>query len=1567
MQSGVFNPGKTSNLARLICTGLLYFFGLAAFGLAEIPVQVKLSRPGTLILEVSIDSIWFDQNNHIRSFPVLPEYQKPGFPVLPVISEVLVGVPATATIQIFSGKTRKISAITPVIAGVEAAKGINFQKPVTEWSGGKFPSKPVFLHSTKSIDPQQASVIKIFPVRYENNHLQWTNRLTIRLTWEAIDRVFIPRLLSRTRLKDLNPQRRERAKGFNHSIPAYQFSENIARITLDTTGWYALTKSELADSGLSLRGVDPRTFRLWNREKEILLFIEGEEDGSFDTGDRIIFYGERNPAPEGAPYRNNFYTAENVYWLTWGAERGLRYLPESAYPDRPPDQVFRPTTYAYSEHIERDEYFDRLGSMGLHRQWDTFDHFFMTPPVHAGTAVDFEIVLPNPEISNTLDFKVQLEIQGITASTHKIQFLFNDRLIGNASWTGQQSFRLNGGQGQDYLRPGKNTVTILNLENADQSNRYDQVYLNWIEVTFNRQYAAYEDEIVFTRDGKLPVITQFEVSGFSSPRIYIFKAGVSRLQDFIVVRDTRDQTYTAVLQDYISGEAPEYHAFEESKLRTVAHITPADPLEPNLPSGGKSYVIIAPDSFRTVLEPLAVYHNGVIIDVEDIYRQYSGGVTTPYAIKSFLTDAYRNWTPRPEAVLIALQGKWFGFGGGAGPAGDFIPAMKIQTVGFGAVASDFWFANVEGDDLVPEFAIGRFPARNREELETMVAKTLTYLTRDFQSWENNVLMIGGYETTFKDQSETLIRRIIEQDYFPTRLYIDKYSEGGVFFGNTDSLLAYFNRGVSYVNFFGHGGGAVWGDRSLFTLEDLESLANGTKQPFVTSMTCFTGDVTNPNALGRRMMSFENGGAVAWFGSAGVGWIINDYLLLQPLQRLIFSEREMGIGEMINQAKIEFLAANDDFPDIAVSQVYQFNLTGDPALVLRRPLPTELTVVPADPEPGTALQLTLAYSGVDSLTLAIYDDRLFPVDRRWIPDGGGPSITYEMPDTLNPGRHRINVAYKKQGSLYRSGAAMTVSGSLVQIMEVSPARPTAADSIRVRTRAQDRQGIDSVQLWVNGSFRSNMIGVGDHEFELETPLPPQPPGSIISLQSRVVDGQGNVAFSPEKQVKIAQLPDMKPVDMRFVVDERISLQAGVQNLTGGAGEVTVEFQREVSGAWKSLGVDSLYFTGKGKSSAAVSGAFPVGIQTYRVITTADEPLSDRNNDTLIAVLETPAFWVTPELGTTENLSSHGIVGLGGVGLEIPSGTVSASFVITLRNLQVAAPITQPEFVPDTLDPRRLGLEIVSDTGDEYTVSWTVPNGVTEQTRLFRFYDEFDTWLPVEMRILSDSLLRFTGSGSGKYAFFVSGDVVPPRIEATVNGQRFLHDGYVSASPLIALTVQDHNGIDHRSPSIDIWINNREAGKEIISQVNGKPNILGVQLSPTFTVMDSTLAVVVHDATGNPSDTLRLEFIVREKLDLIDYGNYPNPFKDQTRFAYELTETVDEFSLEIYTVAGRRIRNFTTASTLTDLDPRAGAYHEIIWDGRSANGDFVANGVYFYRMKARKGKTVIERRGKVAKAR
>ena len=150
-------------------------------------------------------------------------------------------------------------------------------------------------------------------------------------------------------------------------------------------------------------------------------------------------------------------------------------------------------------------------------------------------------------------------------------------------------------------------------------------------------------------------------------------------------------------------------------------------------------------------------------------------------------------------------------------------------------------------------------------------------------------------------------------------------------------------------------------------------------------------------------------------------------------------------------------------------------------------------------------------------------------------------------------------------------------------------------------------------------------------------------------------------------------------------------------------------------------------------------------------------------------------------------------------------------------------------------------------------------------------------------------------------------------------------------------------------------------------NGIGKLKTINLSPNLSVMDTSIGIILADKLNNISDTLILKFKISENLELYDYGNFPNPFKDQTRFAYELTENVDEFSLTIFTVDGRIIRKFDSSSSVSEIDLDFGGFHEIIWDGKDEWGDFVGNGVYFYRMMIQSNDNEIISIGKIGKTR
>src|SRR4029077_20416560 len=85
-----------------------------------------------------------------------------------------------------------------------------------------------------------------------------------------------------------------------------------------------------------------------------------------------------------------------------------------------------------------------------------------------------------------------------------------------------------------------------------------------------------------------------------------------------------------------------------------------------------------------------------IVDVEDIYDEFSFGDKSPYAVRAFLQYARANWKTPPQYVLLTGDARYdpknyLGFGDW-----DIVPPRLIDTQ-FMETASDDWFVDFDGD------------------------------------------------------------------------------------------------------------------------------------------------------------------------------------------------------------------------------------------------------------------------------------------------------------------------------------------------------------------------------------------------------------------------------------------------------------------------------------------------------------------------------------------------------------------------------------------------------------------------------------------------------------------------------------------------------------------------------------------------------------------------------------------------------------------------------------------------------------------------------------------------------
>ena len=82
---------------------------------------------------------------------------------------------------------------------------------------------------------------------------------------------------------------------------------------------------------------------------------------------------------------------------------------------------------------------------------------------------------------------------------------------------------------------------------------------------------------------------------------------------------------------------------------------------------------------------------------------------------------------------------------------------------------------------------------------------------------------------------------------------------------------------------------------------------------------------------------------------------------------------------------------------------------------------------------------------------------------------------------------------------------------------------------------------------------------------------------------------------------------------------------------------------------------------------------------------------------------------------------------------------------------------------------------------------------------------------------------------------------------------------------------------------------------------------------------------------------------------------------------LTRTADDLKLILYTVSGRKVREFNNSNYLLNSGLNTSGYHEIVWDGRDEWGSEVANGIYFYKYTIKFDDRTFNSIGKVGRSR
>jgi hypothetical protein len=315
------------------------------------------------------------------------------------------------------------------------------------------------------------------------------------------------------------------------------------------------------------------------------------------------------------------------------------------------------------------------------------------------------------------------------------------------------------------------------------------------------------------------------------------------------------------------------------------------------------------------------------VSLERIRDEFGWGERSPQMIRDFLAYAYHHWTA-PSLRYVLLLGD-----ATSDPKGylktaqrkDLLPTPSVKST-FLWTASDPSLAAVNGEDLIPDLAIGRLTAGSLAEAEAAVAKVLAF-EQGGQTLDGNAVLVadnpdlaGDFEANANDIATLLPGREVE------RIFLTQYGAGA-----RGAVLGAFDRGASLVSYVGHGSQVLWASERMLMSIDVGVLQPQARQPLLLTMTCSNGYFISPhlNGISERFVLERDKGAIAAFSPSGLSLDGAAHLYHRALVQQLATGHHERLGDLVLAAQKDY-ADTGAFPEL----LSIYHLFGDPALKLR---------------------------------------------------------------------------------------------------------------------------------------------------------------------------------------------------------------------------------------------------------------------------------------------------------------------------------------------------------------------------------------------------------------------------------------------------------------------------------------------------------------------------------------------------------------------------------------------------------------------------------------------------------
>ncbi|MCC7332031.1 MAG: type IX secretion system sortase PorU [Flavobacteriales bacterium] len=679
--------------------------------------------------------------------------------------------------------------------------------------------------------------------------------------------------------------------------------------------------------------------------KQNAIVVEGENDGVFDRGDYILFYGQSPDSLSLSSNEQYFYNKINLYsdttfyFITVSSTGELPKRIQTVVSASSPNKTV--TSFNDFQYYEKEV--TNLIKSGQDWYGELFD---------VKTSYDFVFNIPNIDVSSLVRIAVSGAARSDVASAFSIS-------SGGATKSFQFSPVTISCYSCSYASSSEDTLSfmpssdIVNVKiNYSKPNSGSIAWLDKIQINSRRNLVMNGNQMIFRDLNSVGLgnISQFYISAAEN---------IQKVWDITdPLNITSEQLTTGMVASFVvtTDSLREFIALTSSYDTQVIPVGKID--NQNLHGLSQNeYIIVSHPNFLNQAEQVADFHRQsgmsvVVVTPQQIYNEFSSGSQDPIAIRSFVKmfyDRANNPNELPKYLLLFGDGSYDNKNRIFGNT-NFIPTYQsVNSLGvIGSLVTDDYYGLLDpaegnwssGIELI-DIGIGRMTVKNQQEADNVVNKIVNYSTSaTMKDWRNQLTFIGDDEDSNEHMRQSdFLAKMVETsnpEYNPEKIFFDTYKQETTPGGNrypevNKEIINSFEEGALIINYTGHGGETGWAHERVLTVDDINNFENTVKLPLIVTATCEFSRFDDPKRTSAgELLLINKSGGIGLLTTVRLVFSSPNFALNQSLYDKVFLEangENKTIGEIFQEVKNLNAASSNN---------RNFTLLGDPALKLAYP-------------------------------------------------------------------------------------------------------------------------------------------------------------------------------------------------------------------------------------------------------------------------------------------------------------------------------------------------------------------------------------------------------------------------------------------------------------------------------------------------------------------------------------------------------------------------------------------------------------------------------------------------------